>query len=186
MSNQGTPDEVQKKVPQHFVCTHDQARKLIDQYNEYYIAICGCRQGRGSCSHSRMDVCLMFNAAFTTGTEKRPATRAEALKILTHADEKGLVSRPFRKPDDPNVLDGICFCCPECCYYFNHDDEPCDKGSLVQSTDLDTCTACGMCVSVCYFGARSIVDGQLVVDDKKCYGCGLCVDACPGGSVTMK
>jgi NAD-dependent dihydropyrimidine dehydrogenase PreA subunit len=97
-----------------------------------------------------MDVCLMFNPEFAAASEARTATKTEALQILDHAGEKRLVARPFRKPDNPNILDGICFCCPGCCYYFKPGGEPCDKGNKVQSTDLDTCTACGLCIDLPY------------------------------------
>jgi ferredoxin len=175
-----------EKVNQHYVCTHAQARDLISKQHEFYIAICGCRQRQGGCSRSRMDVCLMFNPEFSTGTEKRTAARQDAMDIVAEADAKGLVSRPFRNMKKPEELDGICFCCPECCYYFQHPEEPCDKGILREHTTAEDCSACGLCVEACHFGARQVVDGKLIVDSGKCYGCGLCVDACPAGCIEMK
>jgi len=41
------------------------------------------------------------------------------------------------------------------------------------------CLGLGSCVSVCQFGALSIVDGVAVVDKEKCTACGKCVNACP-------
>ena len=41
------------------------------------------------------------------------------------------------------------------------------------------CTGFGTCVSVCQFGAISIVDGIAVVDKEKCTSCGKCIQACP-------
>ncbi|MGE5561172.1 MAG: 4Fe-4S binding protein [Chloroflexota bacterium] len=174
-------------VPQHFVCTHAEARKHIAEHDQFYIWVCGCRASRGGCSHSRMDVCLAFSPEFAHEDQRpRPATREEALEIVVEADTKGLVARPFRNAADPTQLDGICFCCPECCHYFNHPEDPCDKGSLRELTNREQCSDCGACVSVCHFGARELVDGQLVIDGDKCYGCGLCVDACPTGCIAMK
>jgi ferredoxin len=172
--------------PQHVVCTHDQARKFIQEQKQFFIDICGCRQSRGGCKRTKMDVCLWFISEGSTGGAKRAATREEALDLVKLAGEKGLVTRPFRDPGDINKLDGICFCCPVCCYYFHDGAEPCAKGTLRESTLIEDCSGCGMCVESCHFGARSIVEGKLVIDADKCYGCGLCVDACPAGCITMK
>ena len=91
MSNQSAPDEIQKKVPQHFVCTHEQARKFIDQYNEYYIAVCGCRQSRGlqPLSHGHLpDVQRRGHYR----DRKRPATKAEPCGLWPTLTKR-LVSR---------------------------------------------------------------------------------------------
>ena len=41
------------------------------------------------------------------------------------------------------------------------------------------CIGLGSCVSVCKFGALSVVDGVAVVDEEKCVSCGACVKKCP-------
>lgn len=41
------------------------------------------------------------------------------------------------------------------------------------------CIGLGSCVSVCKFGAISIVDGVAYVDPEKCTACGACVKKCP-------
>lgn len=45
------------------------------------------------------------------------------------------------------------------------------------------CLGLGTCVSVCAFGALSIVDGVAVVDKEKCVLCGKCIDICPKGLI---
>jgi ferredoxin len=174
-------------VPQHFVCTHDQARKYINAESQFFITVCGCRSLRGGCARSRMDVCLAFRPDFWQDDPNlRKATRDEALALVAEADARGLISRPFRNADDPQKLDGVCFCCPECCHYFNHPEDPFDKGSLCETTRRDECIDCGVCVDACHFGARKLVGGKLVIDRDKCVGCGLCVGACPSGCIEMK
>ncbi len=171
---------------QHFVCTHGQARALIKAERRFIVGVCGCREERGGCDRSRMDVCLIFNPDFpSTARDRRRVSREDALALVDHADAKGLVTRPFRNHERPNELDGICFCCPECCYYFVHPEEPCDKGTLRETTRADECSDCGLCAEVCHFGARRMVDGRLVVERGKCAGCGLCVETCASGSITM-
>ena len=47
------------------------------------------------------------------------------------------------------------------------------------------CMGFGTCVSVCEFGAISIVDGVAHIDKDKCRACGMCVDACPKHIIEM-
>lgn len=41
------------------------------------------------------------------------------------------------------------------------------------------CLGLGNCVSVCKFGAISIVNGVAVIDENKCTACGMCINKCP-------
>lgn len=41
------------------------------------------------------------------------------------------------------------------------------------------CLGLGNCVSVCNFGAISIVNGVAVIDEEKCTACGMCINKCP-------
>lgn len=47
------------------------------------------------------------------------------------------------------------------------------------------CLGYGECVSVCEFGALSLVDGIAVVDPEKCVACGKCVSTCPRHLITL-
>lgn len=47
------------------------------------------------------------------------------------------------------------------------------------------CVGYGECISVCAFGAISLVDGIAVVDDNVCTGCGMCVSVCPRNIIQM-
>ena len=171
----------QGNVPLHYVCTRDQARRLVQSHDRFWVSNCGCRESRGKCSRSRIDVCLQFyefTAAGLSGLHE--VSRAEVEDILREAEDKHLVSRPFRDEKTKKVNEGICFCCDDCCGYFTDPGEyTCDKGDLIERTDMETCTHCGQCEEVCYFGARRMRDGTLVVNRDKCYGCALCVDVCP-------
>lgn len=55
-------------------------------------------------------------------------------------------------------------------------------GRVEPVLDMDTCTGCGKCVTVCKTGATSIVDGKAVIDYEKCLYCGRCVVVCPEGA----
>jgi Pyruvate/2-oxoacid:ferredoxin oxidoreductase delta subunit len=170
----------------HYVCTPDEARKLINKHERFWVCNCGCREGRGFCTRSRIDVCLMFrNDIGASGSGLKEISYGQVEMILDEAKDKHLVSRPFRNMEDKTIVDGICFCCDDCCGYFLSPDEKCDKGALIENTFFDECTHCGVCVEVCYFDARKMVGGKLEVEADKCYGCGLCVDICPESCIRM-
>jgi heterodisulfide reductase subunit A2 len=56
---------------------------------------------------------------------------------------------------------------------------------LVSVVHLSYCATCELCVKLCPYEARSVVDGQIVVDELACQGCGICVAACPSGAATF-
>jgi ferredoxin len=168
----------------HFVCTIDEAKEYIKNESEFWVSNCGCRERKGKCNQSRIDVCLMFHDIPTSGSGKREIKRVDVNSILQEAKEKKLVPRPFRNEDRTRV-DGVCFCCNDCCSYFLDADEKSDKGIMIEKTDMASCTDCGSCVDVCFFNARTIQDDKLKIIFDNCYGCGLCIDACPEDSIEM-
>ena len=173
-------------VPLHFVCTREQAQEIIGAHDDFWVSNCGCREERGKCDRSRIDVCLQFapeTAADGSGLKR--ISRSDVDAIMKEAAEKNLVTRPYRDYGTRTVTEGICFCCDDCCWYFLYRDEACDKGSLIEKTDMDSCTHCGVCAEVCYFSARCMEEDELVVSRDECYGCGLCADSCPEECVEM-
>ena len=110
-------------------------------------------------------MCLGFvKEPVSGGSNLRPAKLTDALEVLAEAGRHHLVTRPFT--DNPDLAGS------------------CAPGRLVAVSDEATCDGCGVCVPVCYFGARS-KEGALV-DSARCAGCGLCVEVCPAGATTME
>lgn len=173
--------------PIHYVSTHEEARKLAFAYDHFWVSNCGCREANKSgCKRSRMDICLMFRGDISgSGSGKKEIRLTDVLAILEDAIDKKLVTRPFRSDSDPNIIEGICFCCDDCCGYFLNRSEKCDKGIHIESTNMETCNFCGDCVPACYFGARKMVNDELVVSRDECYGCGLCADACQEDAISL-
>lgn len=177
----------EKELAFHYVCTWEEARKLVSHHHRFWVSNCGCRENRGKCDRSRVDVCLMFKGDIvgSGGSGKKEISLAQLEEIFREAKEKHLVTRPFRNENDMTETDGICFCCDDCCGYFLDPAEICDKGIFIEKTELDKCTNCGICVDVCYFRARKMEGGELALERDSCYGCGLCVDVCPEDCLEM-
>ncbi|MBN1190214.1 MAG: electron transfer flavoprotein subunit alpha [Dehalococcoidales bacterium] len=51
--------------------------------------------------------------------------------------------------------------------------------------DLEKCTGCGLCISVCPFGCLSMQDNRPRVNES-CTLCGACRDACPCGAICLE
>jgi len=180
----------EKDLVLHYVCTRKEAWEIVKAHNRFWVSNCGCRESRGGCARSRLDVCLFFArdwgyGAGGTGSNFKEVTKSHVEEIFHEAKEKHLVTRPFRNPPDMIEVAGICFCCDDCCSYFLNQEEKCDKGGYIERTDSDKCTNCGVCIETCYFGARKMDEGKMTIERSNCYGCGLCVDVCPEGCVQM-
>jgi len=49
------------------------------------------------------------------------------------------------------------------------------------------CSACGVCVEICPFGAPGFSDrGFSQINQALCKGCGLCVASCRSGAIELK
>jgi len=176
-----------KPVPIHYVCTHEEALDLIDKHKNFWVSNCGCREERGKCHRSRIDVCLMFRGDIgASGSGLKKVSRRFVDGLFKEVKDKNLVARPFRNDKTRKISEGICFCCDDCCGYFLDPHEKCDKGKYIEKTDRDLCANCGNCVEVCYFKVRIMDDGELKIISRKCYGCGLCSSVCPGKCIKME
>lgn len=179
-------EEKHRTAASHFVCTLAQAESLIDSQKRFWVSNCGCREENRGCEYSRLDVCLFFKPEGEgTGSGFKKIDKEFARGILKEARERRLVPRPFRDENDRNQIGGICFCCPDCCSYFQNEAEICEKGDFIEKTDNDACIACGTCTDVCCFGARKINNGELFIDRSLCFGCGLCAEVCPMHCISM-
>lgn len=87
----------QNDAAMHYVCTHEKARDLIKAHSPFWVSNCGCRESRGGCARSRMDVCLIFNPDDPgSGTGKKPVSLRDVMGIVQEAESKHLVARPYR------------------------------------------------------------------------------------------
>jgi len=177
----------EQEIPIHYVCTHDQAKELINKNKNFWVSNCGCREGNEKgCQRSRIDVCLMFDEGeASSGSNKKAVDRVFVNGIMKEAEDKKLVARPFRNEARTGTA-GICFCCDDCCGYFAEGSEYiCDKGKFIEKTNMKNCSQCGLCEEVCYFKARKMVNNEMEINQDNCYGCGLCTSVCPEHCIKM-
>ncbi|MCK4549109.1 MAG: hypothetical protein KAU49_03030, partial [Candidatus Krumholzibacteria bacterium] len=103
----------------HTVCTKDEAKEIIGALDRFWVSTCWCREEKGKCARSPMEVCLSFREdAPVNPADKRKISRNEALMQIEDARDRGLVSRTFARKDGDGQLDGICLCCDDCCDFF--------------------------------------------------------------------
>ncbi len=55
----------------------------------------------------------------------------------------------------------------------------------VSVTDVEKCSKCGLCVSVCPHGAILISEEEVKIDSAFCKGCGLCYSTCPSNAIRL-
>ena len=57
--------------------------------------------------------------------------------------------------------------------------------SLAFSFDVEACSFCRRCVTVCAYNARRLTsEGQMSLNETACRSCGLCASVCPSGALT--
>ncbi len=186
------PDRTERIIPFKY------ANQIILKEPEY-IAVMDC-----ACRMSRENPCQPVNTCIAVGRmtaefwlehgEKfhaRKITQEEALKIMSDAHEKGMITTAWFKVATGGRTGVICQCCSCCCGAIEADrmvkqlEGSEDVGIIIPSgytveIDYDKCTACGTCVEVCnIYHAMSLKEGEKpVYNVDLCKGCGVCVEKC--------
>ena len=176
------------RVPvEHTVCTKDEARAIVSGLDRFWVSVCWCRDEKGKCVRSPMEVCLSFREDAPVKPEGRKEIPAgDALELIESARGWGLVARAWARKGGDGSVEGICLCCDDCCSFFTgqSEDKPA-RGRLIEKTIEGCCSSCGMCERACRFDARQMDEGELVVVRYRCYGCGVCADTCPTSCIEM-
>ncbi|MBN1571841.1 MAG: 4Fe-4S binding protein [Deltaproteobacteria bacterium] len=179
------------------IVPHDDIRRMIEDSSSFILNDCLCRKEQAlagnPCKHE-IATCLGFSKDedayedFTLGG--KIITKEEALKVLSDAEEAGLVHNLFYNTIKGHI--GVCNCCPCCCGVIRGVREFGAEHILARSNylariDDQTCTACGICADErCPVNAIDETDGIYRVIEEKCMGCGLCLVTCPVESITLE
>jgi NAD-dependent dihydropyrimidine dehydrogenase PreA subunit len=66
-------------------------------------------------------------------------------------------------------------------------DSPFHKGHYAAKVNVQKCSGCGTCETVCPFKAASLHhdESTAAIDLESCYGCGICISRCPEGAISF-
>ncbi|MBU1050055.1 4Fe-4S binding protein [Candidatus Bipolaricaulota bacterium] len=170
------------------------ARAILLSAPDHIVALdCPCRAAmENPCLP--LDVCLIVGepfAAFVTEhhpNRSRAITQDEAVEILRAEHERGHVHHAFFKDAMLGRFYAICNCCSCCCgamqAHRNGTPMLASSGFVARRTSV-SCVGCGRCVAACPFGALSLLDGTIQIDESACMGCGVCASKCSSGVLTL-
>jgi ferredoxin len=184
---------------EHTVLNTERVRRYITEADTIALMNCSCKMKRKHCD-SPLDVCISLNGwaeKYLTSDDfkvrkPRKVTVDEAFDALKRSDEAGLVHMAYIYTDNKNNgnPDAICACCSCCCSILGGILRFGMAPHLLKATakserDESKCKNCGTCADRCHFGAREMVNGSLIFDNRKCFGCGLCISTCPTGANSL-
>lgn len=163
--------------------------EIIKSSKVIAVAQCPCRTRARRCNNP-LETCILLNETASILIERgvaREITHEEALNILEHCEDLGLVHHADNASEGFNF---ICNCCPCCCFFLRglifYGKRNNTKSRYISIVNKELCNGCGVCEKRCVFGAMKIVDGVASSDPDKCFGCGLCATKCPNQSIKLK
>ena len=186
---------VQKEVEGELtVFLYEDVRRMIEESRSFQLSDCICRKEKAmnghECNHTRQG-CLTLSPeenAFDGHRLGEIITKEEATKVITKAEEDGLVHCTY------NVQQGhmfICNCCSCCCGMLRAVKDfqapyMVARSNFVASIDADSCAACGDCAEGrCPMDAITENDNAFEVSLERCIGCGVCTSVCPTESIAL-
>lgn len=167
---------------------------IIDQQSRIAVAECICRKESRMAGHGcdkLLEGCMAFGPAADYVIENgyaREITKDEARKILTQAEEDGLIHFSSNHKGDKIFICNCCGCCCKALAQMNKygNTKTIAKSNYYVVLDADSCSACETCVERCQIDAISMGDEFAVIDTERCIGCGLCVSTCPTESISLR
>ena len=180
----------------HAVLPFDRMEVVIHRARRIAVAHCACRMaadlmGRKRCD-SPMEVCMKYDELADYVIERgmgREVSRAEALEIIRHAEDAGLVHMVDNTREE---IKHTCNCCGCCCWSVGTIKRrriPRDvlvATYFLRETDPEACTGCGQCIDICPVDAIAMEGDYPQVDNDWCIGCGLCLRPCPTSAAYLK
>jgi len=188
------PVDVKIDVEFH-IGSYDNAREILKRSaGPFAVMNCVCRQAKEKMGKSCKQTDIM-ETCFTLGESARymmgkgvarELSRDEIMKLVTRAEEEGMVLQPANAKDP----EFICCCCGCCCGVLTAAKKFPSPAEFVLSNfyasiDPDRCSACGECMEVCQMEALVSVNNHTEVLQNHCIGCGVCLNACASEAITL-
>ena len=172
----------------------DSMETILRSCRRFAVMRCLCRTAKErthsrSCDYPIEDVCILLDPladVLIESGEAKEITREEAMKIICHCRDLGLVQMISNAVHPLSV----CNCCECCCLCMRSMRRYEDTMAEVSRYTADAarrnaCIGCGTCVQICPMGAVSLEEGRVQICGGKCIGCGLCSSRCPEGVLKM-
>ena len=167
---------------------------LLKNPEQIAVLDCPCRMSKEDHCEP-VDVCLIIGEPFTSFVlehhpkRSRRINQAQAAEIIEAENKRGHVQHAFFKDAMLGRFYAICNCCDCCCgaiqMHKNGTPMLASSGYVVR-LDPQECIGCGSCVHSCQFGALSLQNKTLILNEELCMGCGVCTNACPHGALSLK
>ena len=175
------------------IAAYDDAVEILKKQKKIVVADCICRKLRATVEEGcgkLMEACFMFGSMaqyYIDHDMGRQVDTEEGIRILTEAQEAGLVTQPATA-QNPG---GMCNCCGDCCGVLkslNAFSKPAEMvfSNYYAQIDEEACVGCESCLDRCQMGALSMnEDAKAEVNRDRCIGCGLCVTTCPSKAIEL-
>ncbi len=185
-----------------YVLPYERASEVIKTATHIGVGTCYCRHKMmhvGRACDAPLDICMTFNSSAASLIQNgfaRQVDAAECLDLLDIAYEHNLVQFGENVQNGVNFICNCCGCCCEALIaarkfgFLN----PVHTTNFLPEIDVDKCTGCGQCVSVCPVEALSLVSANdphkknrkvAVLHEDICLGCGVCVRSCPTNALRV-
>ncbi len=180
------------EVVNRLIIPPEEAMKLVSQVVAVYLRACPCRAQMKLCPEDKWEVCVLFeHAPEDERLQARPISTDEAVRLVRMTTERGDIHQLFYFQEGERPYE-LCNCCTCCCYPLREERE---KGNHYQDqlhsgyvaiTDVSLCTACGQCLTSCFFEARQLGTEELHFIEDLCFGCGRCIPDCPEAAIRLE
>jgi len=176
------------------IAAYDDAVEILKNQKLIVITDCICRKMRETVETGcgkPMEACFMFGSMaqyYLDHDMGRQIDVDEGIRILTEAQEAGLVTQPATA-QNPG---GMCNCCGDCCGVLKSLNAFPKPAEMVFSNyyaviNEDECVGCEACLERCQMGALTMnEDEKAQVNRDRCIGCGLCVTTCPSEAIALE
>ena len=174
------------------IASFDDACEILRKTEKIVVAECICRKQKivvdQGCDKP-IEACFLFGSMGQYYVDRDMGRRIdsdEAIRLLTEAQEAGLVTQPATA-QNPG---GMCNCCGDCCGVLrslNNHPKPAEVvfSNHQASIDAGACTGCEICLERCQMRAIKMDDDVAEIDLDRCIGCGLCVTTCPAEALKL-
>jgi len=192
------PVEQEVEAREEIIMPMEDVFKIVDKNEDIAVALCYCRHEKDlldePCKlNAPRTNCLLFGKTAQFCIEKEFAkviTKDDAKKLLSEAEDAGLVHKAFHIHQDPSRdLEAICNCCNCCCGIF----QLYNRGVMPFYTitnylaviEDEKCVGCGKCIEMCPMKTIRLEETIAKIYETRCIGCGVCAHHCPEEAIHL-